>query len=305
MVTEMKEHMKNETSPAAICEKTRRLASEAFLAVIQQVWGTSFSELQLKDLWLQELRKNENLFPSGWYTSQPPKGPPDGIGVLIGDEKKPGRLNYQSLRPSENHPQADIYFNHQTGLAYVYASPVDRETGTIGDWGMTFYAGKNSDIFEHLRRVYSINCQIAKVIRPGKKVSDVYQEACAIFKDEKLTNNVTSVTDPLGINIGHSVPGTLEPYSEKKLATIKGDDWFAACKVISDERVFFNGTVDYVFKPGDCFTMEPRLTDLNEPNLPMVSFHTIIRITEDGARLLENFAPIFQETGMNYLQTHS
>ena len=87
MKTENNEDMKNETGPTVICEQTRRLASEAFLAAIQKVWGTRFSELQLKELWLQELRKNDNLFPSGWYTSFSPKGPPEGIGVLIGNEE--------------------------------------------------------------------------------------------------------------------------------------------------------------------------------------------------------------------------
>jgi len=274
-----------------VSEKTREVASEALLKVIGQIWGKSFSERQLKDLWLEELRKGGRLFSSGWYCP-----PPEGCGVLIGDEKNPGRLNYDSLRKETNWPHADIKFNIRTGIAYIFASPVDKETGIIGDFGLTVYAGKDRGIINHFKKVYLVNQQIVKEIKPGLKVSEIYKKAIQIFSAVKLTNNVSSSTDTVGTNIGHSIPGTLEPYLGTELAVIKGDNWQAACDLISKKRVFFNGKTDYVFKPGDCFTLEPRLTDLKTPNLPMVSFHTIIRVTTHGAELLENFDKIFLAT---------
>ncbi|MCX6817170.1 MAG: M24 family metallopeptidase [Candidatus Beckwithbacteria bacterium] len=279
-----------------VCEKTRATASEALLKVIRQIWGKSFSERQLKDLWMEELRKSERLFPSGWYCP-----PPEGCGVLIGNENNPGRLNYDTLRKEGIWPQANIKFNIKTGLAYIFASPVDKETGIIGDFGLTVYAGKDKEIINHFKRVYLVNQQIVGEIRSGLKVSEVYNKAIHIFSAVNLTNNVRSSTDIVGTNIGHSIPGTLDPYSETELAVIKSDNWQAAGDLISQKRVFFNGKTDYVFKPGDCFTLEPRLTDLKTPNLPMVSFHTIMRVTADGAELIENFDKIFLATKMDYM----
>lgn len=279
-----------------VCEKTRAIASEALLKVIKQVWGKSFSERQLKDLWIEELIKSDRLFPDGWYCP-----PPGGYGVLIGDEKNTGRLNYDTLRKEANWPRPDIKFNIRSGLAYIFASPVDNKTGIIGDFGLTVYAGGNREIINHLKRVYLINQQIVKEVRPGLKISEVYKKAVNIFSAVNLTNNITSITDTAGTNIGHSIPGTLEPYSETELAVIKGDNWQAAGDLISQKRVFLNGKTDYVCKPGDCFTLEPRLTDLKKTYLPMVSFHTIIRVTTCGAELMENFDKIFMATKMNYM----
>lgn len=55
-------------------------------------------------------------------------------------------MNYKSLRPVEMHPRNDIMLNKQTGIIYVYASPVDKKTGMIGDWGMTIYFGRDPEI---------------------------------------------------------------------------------------------------------------------------------------------------------------
>ena len=167
MTREREKEMENKVKPAEVCERTREVASVACLFALREVWEKDFSEEEFINLWLEKLRRNENLFPSGWYTSLPPKGPPYGTAALFGDDDNPDRLNYGSLRPQENHPQNNIYFDPETGIAYIYASPVDRTTGIIGDWGMTFYAGNNPEIIAHLKYVYTINHQIAQIINPG------------------------------------------------------------------------------------------------------------------------------------------
>lgn len=286
----------NKISPVEICKQTRKAASEALLTVIKQVWQRPFSENKLKDLWLRELRKNKSLFTQGWYSP-----PPDGITVLIANKTNLQRLDYKSLRTKENWPQKNIFFKSQEGLVFVYTSPVERKTGIIGDFGMTLYAGSNSEIIAHLKKVYTINHEIVEEIRPGKKVSDVYRQACTIFRDEGLTNNAISVTDLLGINIGHSIPGTLKPFSEEELAVIQGEDWQKTCKVISQKRIFINEKSDYIIKIGDCFSLEPSLVSLRKPDLPRVLFHTIVIIKKDGVELLENFKEIFHTVGMDYM----
>jgi len=78
----------------------RDLCSETFFKVIKKVWGSSFSEKQLKELWLGELKKNKDLFPGGWYVP-----PPDGISILLATQGNPQRLNYDNLREEKNWPQ--------------------------------------------------------------------------------------------------------------------------------------------------------------------------------------------------------
>jgi methionine aminopeptidase len=283
--------------PAAkTCQITRKTVSEAFLKAISQVWETCFSEKQLKDLWLKEMRKSKSLFPSGWYIP-----PPDGIGVTIGSESNPKRLSYTSLRSQENWPQEDIVFNPKAGLLFAYASPVNKITGIAGDFGITLYAGNNSEIISFFQKVYAINQKIVEMMKPGAKVSDVCKKIYAIFDKMGLNNIAASVTDPAKVNIGHSVPGTLRPYLKKELGVIKSDNWETACKVISERRIFFNEKVNYVFQPGDCFTVEPRLISLQASNLPLILFHMIAKITQNKTKVFENFDSIFKAVRMDYM----
>lgn len=288
--------MINKINPTKICQKTRKVVSDTFLSTIKKFWQTSFSEKQLKDLWLKNLRKNKNLFPSGWYSP-----PPDGIAVLIASEDKSQRLDYHSLRDKKNWPRQDIFFNSRIGLVLAYASHVDKESGIFGDFGLTLYAGKESEIIDHLKKVYQINHQIVVLVKPGIKVKHLYQQANRIFQKAGLINKVFSTTDPAGVDIGHSVPGTIRPYSKEELKVFQGKDWSKACQIISKKRIFINQKEDYVLKPGDCFTLEPSLIDPQRPNLPRVLFHTIIIIKENGCEIMENFKEIFHATGMDYM----
>ena len=287
--------VKSKTS-AKTCQITRKAVSEAFLKVISQVWGSRFSERQLKDLWLKEMRKNKSLFPSGWYFP-----PPDGIAVIIGSESNPKRLSYRSLRSRENWPQENIVFDPQAGLLFAYASPVNKATGVVGDFGITLYTGNNAEIISFFQKIYIINQRIADMMKPGAKVSHVCKKAYTLFDKMGLNNIAASVTDPAGVNIGHSVPGTLKPCSKKELEVIKSDNWETACKVISEKRIFFNGKADHVFQPGDCFTVEPRLISPQAPNLPVILFHIIAKITENETETFENFDSIFRAVRMDYM----
>lgn len=279
-----------------ICQNTRKINSHALSATIKKLWQKPFSEKQFKDLWLKNLQKNKNLFPSGWYLP-----PPDGITVLIASEKNPARLDYQSLRSKKYWPKRNIFFNHQTGLIFVYASPVDKKTGIFGDLGLTLYAGKNQKIINHIKKVYKINHELVKLIKPGIKNKILYQQANKMFKKVGLVNKVFSTTNPVGTDIGHSVPGTIDLYSKRELKVIKDNNWFEISQIISKKRVFLSQKENYVFKSGDCFTLEPSLLNPHSPKLPRVLFHTIVIIKENKATLLENFNEIFQATGMDYM----
>jgi len=166
---------------------------------------------------------------------------------------------------------------------------------------MTLYSGNDSKIITHLKKVYNINHRVIEKIKAGMKIKDVYKHANIIFKNNGLTSEVMSITDKLKINIGHSVPGILKPYSKRELTTIQSDGWKKACKIISEKRIFVNTTTDYVLKPDDCLTLEPRLINTQLSYLPTVLFHTIVIIKKNGAEAIENFKEIFQATGMDYM----
>jgi hypothetical protein len=288
--------MKNKTSPARTCQKTREINSQAFLKVIKQIWRNHFSERDLKDLWLKELRKNKNLSYSGWYSP-----PPNGTSILIAGEDNPQRLGYNSLRAKKYWSQKSIIFNPQTGIVFAYTSFLDRKTGILGDFGMTLYAGHKPEIIEYLKRVLRVNQQIVAGIKPGLRVKDIYHKSIKILRIEGLINKSESMIDSAGINIGHSVPGTLEPFSKSELGEIKVGSLKEISKIISKKRIFINKKNDYVLKPGDCFTLEPSLIDSSKPYLPRALFHTIVVINKDGSRLIENFEEIFRATGMDYM----
>src|SRR3989344_173445 len=115
------------------CKLVREIAVKALYDALSESLNRPLSETGLKNLWLVNMRETELVFPSGWYSP-----PPDGIGVLFGTIGN-GRTNFESLRAQEMHPRDDIYLDKQEGIVYVYASPVHRESGIIGDFGMTLY----------------------------------------------------------------------------------------------------------------------------------------------------------------------
>jgi hypothetical protein len=121
-----------------ICKRTREVAADTFAIALKALLQTKkpFSEIMLRDRWLKALRKHKDIFPDGWYMP-----PIHGIGVLFGQAKKDSRVNYTNLRDQKYLPQDDIFFSGENEMAYVYASPVDKQSGTIGDFGMVLYKG--------------------------------------------------------------------------------------------------------------------------------------------------------------------
>ncbi len=280
------------------CRNTREIAARSFQSALTGllVPGSSISEVDLRDAWLNEMRKNNDLLPDGWYDP-----PPHGIGVLFSTEADPKRANYDSLRTLENWPQNNITLDRETGIMYVYASPVDRQTGIIGDFGMTIYLGQSSGYINHLKNCMRMNLEIFNQVAVGMTMKEVAQLAGGLFIANNLTNNVTSVTDPAGVNIGHTVPASYEDWTVDEIKAIQSmpDKWQ---KTISSKRVFVSGKESFEINPGTAFTLEPRLTVYQNTKTPMSSFHTIIVFNPDGSKeLLTNFSEIFTGIGMDYM----
>ena len=283
------------------CQKARAIAAQAFYTSFTDLLKSEslISEVALRDKWLAEMRKNPDIFPDGWYLP-----PPHGIGVLFGTEENYQRMDYQSLRPKDLWPRGDISLDRDTGIIYVYASPVDRKTGMIGDFGMTIYFGQNLDIKDHLKRCLDLNWQVLDRSQVGMTFADLTTFANDLFIKFGLSNEVISITDKSssGVNIGHTIPASYEDWMTEELAVFQSNDWQQILKIISNKRKFLNTVEPLPIKNGMAFTIEQRLTKPNNPSIPMSSFHTIALIHQDGKKeLLTNFEQIFRLVGMDYM----
>lgn len=281
------------------CKRTRQSVAHSLFVSFQQLLSHDdpISEVALRDAWLEEMRKNPQIYPDGWYLP-----PPHGIGVLFGTEADYSRMNYKSLRPEGMWPREDIVLDRVTGIIYVYASPVDRETGMIGDFGITLYFGNNPEIQTHLQHCFMLNREIFDQAKVGMSLGTVTQAAVNMFLARGFTNEVTSVTDPSGVNIGHTVPASNENWTSAEEELLKSTDWENAFLLISSKRKFLNLRERLIIRPGMAFTLEPRLTAYGNPIIPMSSFHAIVLFRPDGTKeLLTNFDELFQLVGMQYM----
>lgn len=281
-----------------ICKRTRRIAADTLKTTLERVLKSkkTVSEVDFRDLWLKELRKHKEIFPDGWYMP-----PTHGIGVLFGTDNKNGRTNYDNLREKKYLPRRNMLLGKGNNLVYVYASPVDKKTGTIGDFGMSLYFGKNKSVEDHLKQCLSVNRIIFQKIKPGMSFSDIYKLSEIIFRKLKLSNEIISKTDTAVFNIGHSVP-CFDDFSNEDKKSIGKIGWTKIKDLLSKKRIFINSLEQKKLEPGMGITMEPRLTITGDNKIPMASYHTIILIKENGEKeLLTNFDEIFKLVGMNYM----
>ena len=286
-----------------ICKETRAYAAESLFRVMQIILENNLepSEWEVRDMWMKELWKNDSIFTDGWYCP-----PPHGIGVVIwtDQDNEQSRLNYASLRPETSRPRKDIRLNTNSGIMYVYASPVHKDTGIVGDFGMTMYFGKNKEIISHLQSCRQIVQQVFNYVEPGLTFSELAKHMKTLLTDHGLNNEIESRTSPSPADdVGHSIPFVIETLTGSESEILAGKDHDEIAHMISRKRLFIRESTDDVIQPGMAFTIEPRPQVVNTPNIPMVSFHVICVIYEDGEKeLLTNFDPIFDLVGMEYMQ---
>lgn len=282
-----------------ICKATRAYAACSLASSLRVLLAgnSPISETRLRDCWLAELRKNPDIYPEGWYTP-----PPHGIGVLFATDTYTARVDYMSLRPEEIWPREDIYLDREHGLFYAYCSPVHKKSGIIGDFGASFYLGRDQHIQEHLISCLQMDRQIFEYAQIGMTFSEVNNYTLSLFDKRKLSIKLGSITDPAGTNIGHTVPATCEDWQQEEMDIINnsGDSWQGTCNLISRKRRFVNAIENLKITPGMAFTIEPRPRN---QSLPMVSYHCIGVFQSDGTKeLLTNFDTLFDLTGMQYMR---
>jgi hypothetical protein len=249
------------------------------------------------------MQKNKHIFPDGWYTP-----PPHGIIALFADDTNIDRVNFQSVRPEKHWPRNDVFLNTKTGLLCLYASPVDKKSGVIGDFGLTLYFGDNQDIQTLLVKILDIDRQIFEFAKPGMKLSQISQYAENILHKNRMENQVVSRTDNAVVNIGHTIPVTYETWNQQEQEILKlgTTNWEETKDMISSKRKFVNDIEPLTIQSDFGVTIEPRAKLLDKPELPVsLYYHTIALFRENGEKeLLTNFDELFSFIGMNYMIKH-
>lgn len=285
-----------------ICKKARYYTRDCLLKVLKNILAKNLtpSETELRDMWLFELRKNTDFFEDGWYSP-----PPHGVSILIGTDKEvdQSRLNFRSLRPEKNWTRDDVYFNSKNGLVFAYASPIERNTGVIGDFAITLYFGKERTIIKHFMTSNQIIKKVFDFVELGKTFSEIAQYQKEIIREKGLCNEMECVTNPSSADdVGHSIPFIMENMTTQESKTLRSENSEEIKKMISEKRIFVRSLGEQAVQKGMAFTIEPRPQIIDNPKVPMTCFHSICVIYENGKKeLITGFGKIFDIAGMKYM----
>lgn len=270
--------------------KTRETAADIFAKSLINLDG--FSELEIKEKLVSEIKKHNEIFPDGWYDP-----PPSGIVVLFA-QKPFTRLLYETNRKQDYWPQETFTFNAET-VGNIYISPVSKQTNMFGDIGFTFYQGTDEKIKEHLKHCYFAILEIAEYTQVGMKFSEICDFALNIYKNKlKPTQWLTVNSDPNHhLNLGHTVPGSFEPNFDF------GNNFEAIKETIRTKRVYINDNENFAIPETCAFTVESRIEDYKDADLPSVFFHFIVCFDKGEKIILNNFDEIFKTVGMDYMNS--
>lgn len=247
------------------------------------------SEIETRNVLLTQMATHSELFPQGWYD------PPPGGASVLWAQKPFTRLQFDTLRDPKFWPNETSRFKDET-VGMVYLSSVERATKMIGDIALTIYNGADAKIQEHIRAVFTVMYSLAEHAVVGMKLSDLYAEAINIFNIHgKAIKWMTTHHDPMKMNLGHTIPGSFgESFAtEGAFENIK--------EFIRSKRIYINEMESFRIPPTCALTVEARLVDTNDPDLPNVLFHLIVTFSDGEKRILTNFNDIFRSVGMNYM----
>ncbi|HEU0085828.1 MAG TPA: hypothetical protein VFQ59_02615 [Candidatus Paceibacterota bacterium] len=259
-------------------KETRLSAVKIATNIVKDIDGKS--EVEVRDLILKEMANNPEMYPMGWY--DPPLG---GVGVLF-DTVPFTRLQFESLRLPEYFPRDNFTFEKES-VGMIYLSPVNKSTNMIGDFGFTLYKGEDEATKDHIRVCYETILDIAKHAEVGMDFEELCNYAKDTFEQKNKTKNwIKLFHHPLSensINIGHTVPGSFE----KDLDF--GNNFEEIRENIRTKRIYINSGERFVIPETCAFTIEARLADRENENLPNTFFHFIVTFENGKKEILNNF----------------
>lgn len=267
-------------------KKAREITSNIFVKSLINLEGNS--EVEIREKIFSEIKNHNEIFSEGWYSP-----PPLGVTVLL-DQKPFKRLAYDSLRNPDFWPKKDLYLEKES-VGMIFFSPVDRKTNMIGDIGFTLYRGDNKEIKEHIKKSYYTILEIAKYAQVGMTFSELCSFTDNLVKNHfKITRWITKYSDPRGMNLGHTVPGSYDKIDF-------GKSFEEIRSTITKGRIYIKEIENFKIPKTCAFTVESRLEDLDKQYLPTVYFHFIVCFDNGEKTILENFSNIFKTVEMDYM----
>ncbi len=273
-------------------EQLRIFTGECLAKAFATAKEQRLSEKALTDLGLSRIRQDINLYEDGWYVP-----PPHGIITIFGKKSNGyARVNQPSFRPESQWPKSDLYYDPED-IVLFYASPIDRKTGLIGDFGLSLYGGSDKAVKDHFETVLKATLHIAAHARPGMSFCELYEFAMDHGKSQGFQNNIESSADKTGTNIGHTIPGSFatDPACN---AIAQAKTYDEVKDAIRANRVFVNGASEQTIEPDMAFTIEPRFSTDTMPN---TMFHMTMIFEGRQKRICHGFRPIMERAGMDYL----
>ena len=265
--------------------QTRKTAAEIFEKSLTNIEG--LSEVEFAEKVLAEANNYAQVFPEGYYSP-----PPGGVGIIF-DQKPFDRLKYDSLRDQKYWPNKSKFQKETVGM--IYSSFVDRGTGMLGDVGCTIYRGKDEETKKHIKKSYEMLLSIAQHTKVGMSFREICSFAADAIKDKfEITVWVTRSSDPTGMNLGHTVPGSYDNLDlGKSFEEIKN--------TITKKRIFIKESMDFKIPETCAFTIESRFEGIGKESLPSTFFHFIVTFDNGKKNILTNFKKIFEVLGMDYM----
>lgn len=238
----------------------RQKAFDSLCITLDTLYGRcNISEIDFKNEWYHNLEKQNDIIADGWYNS-----PPKGMSVLFGD-----RVSFDSLRNEKNWAN-NTTINWNKDLLYAYCSPIDKISGIIGDLSLTLYFGKDEKIINHIKNCYNAIQEVFNNLNNFQNSQELFIGSEKIFTKHKLKNCIISKTDDTPLDLGHTFP-KLDNIQNKNSLTEEDK------QKISQARMFINKNSKWIFAKELQFTIEPQLISTENPELPQISQHYLVK----------------------------
>jgi hypothetical protein len=180
--------------------------------------------------------------------------------------------------------------NWRHGLMYAYCSPIHLVDKLPADFGITLYFGRDRLVRSHFATSLSITREIMREITPRTLARRLYDYSEVVFRDAGLRNNVASVSNSFAVDLGHSLPSVeaVDLASGRQLTT-------AAKLAVQNGRLYISADADWALSTPVQFTIEPSLVSLGKTNLPQVSPHYVVAVSEEGVTICDECDTLFSE----------
>jgi len=268
-----------------ICQLVREETARITNEILKK--NSALSEVDFRNLTIKNLFDQRELHQSGWYDP-----PPFGVAALF-SQAPYTRLQFDTLRSKKFWPQKENFLTKES-VGIIYLSPVHRESGIIGDFGATFYYGKDEKIVRHLKKSLSLLEKVTDFIEIGMEFRKIHEFAQQLFQKNEVNNHRTTVhNDPAGTNLGHTVPWTYEDPTTEEEKIIEDGDIETLRNLISKKRIYINALEKFKIPSTIAFTFEARLEDSENSHLPNAFYHLIVCFINGKKTILKNFECIF------------